>query len=79
MIPLVHLSQFYPVLKEMSDDINQEIYSAASDGRYDEVAGSISHADPGWTSAGGNSALHNAAWYGSVQVVGLLLDHGWDT
>ena len=63
----------------MSDDINQELYSAALDGRYDEVAGSISRADPGWTSVGGNSALHGAAWHGSVQVAGLLLDHGWDT
>ena len=62
----------------MSDNINFKLYWAAWHGKYDEVAGYISRgADPAWTYRS-DSALHIAAENGRVQVVGLLLDHGWD-
>ena len=62
----------------MSDNINEKLYSAAYGGRYEEAAACVAGgADPARTSDG-MSALHAAAYSGSVQVVRLLLDHGWD-
>ena len=60
------------------EDINQNLFSAAWNGDYDQVSALISRgADPAWTYRS-DSALHIAAENGRVQVVGLLLDHGWD-
>ena len=67
------------------EDINQELFSAAWNGDYDQVSALISRgADPAWTntsdsySYGGWSALHNAAALGHVPVARLLLDNGWE-
>ena len=63
----------------MSDNINKKLYKAARDGSYEEAAGCIARgAFPAWTDSAGWSALHDAALGGHVQVVELLLDHGWD-
>ena len=66
----------------MSDNINEKLWEAAQDGRYEEAAACVARgADPAWTDdEHGWTALHwhCAARRGSVQVVGLLLDHGWD-
>ena len=66
------------------EDINQNLFSAAWNGDYDQVSALISRgADPAWTntsdsySYGGWSALHNAAALGHVPVARLLLDNGW--
>ena len=68
------------------EDINQELFSAAWNGDYDQVSALISRgADPAWTNSSdsysydaGWSALHNAALKGYVPVARLLLDHGWE-
>ena len=67
------------------EDINQNLFSAAWNGDYDQVSALISRgADPAWTntsdsySYGGWSALHNAACLGHVPVARLLLDNGWE-
>ena len=63
----------------MSDNINEKLYWAAEDENYEEAAACIARgADPAWTNNDGWTALHAAASSGSVQVAGLLLDHGWD-
>jgi len=64
----------------MGEDINKKLNREARYyGRYDKVAACIARgADPTWTESDGRSALHCAAEQGSVRVVGLLLDHGWD-
>ena len=62
----------------MSDNVDRALFSAARDGRYEETAACIARgADPTWTLQG-RSALHWTARDGHVQVVELLLDHGWD-
>ena len=63
----------------MSEDINEQLYWAAQDGRYAEVAACIARgAEPGWTHRLGWAALHWAAAGGHTRVSGLLLDSGWD-
>ena len=61
----------------MSDNINEKLWEAAKDGRYEEAAACIARADPTWTLQG-RSALHWTARDGHVRVAELLLDHGWD-
>ena len=63
----------------MSEEINEQLYWAAQDGRYAEVAACIARgAEPGWTHRLGWAALHWAAAGGHTRVSGLLLDSGWD-
>ena len=63
----------------MSEDTNEQLYWAAQDGRYAEVAACIARgAEPGWTHRLGWAALHWAAAGGHTRVSGLLLDSGWD-
>ena len=56
----VNVSQIKSIV--MSEDINEQLYWAAQDGRYAEVAACIARgAEPGWTHRLGWAALHWAA------------------
>ena len=56
----------------MCENIDEELYLAASDGIYDKVAECISRgANTTWTEGHGMSALHRAARDGRVRLASL--------
>ena len=61
----------------MSDELNEKMIEAATNGKADEVNRLIDEgADPNAKNSGGLTALHRAVFYGHKDVVRVLLDRG---